>query len=368
MAGSNSISRVTSAAKRSRSTVRAWPAGTRVRAAVSTSSDPRRRSSSFSSHGALDSLLRLERIAANQFRERCGLVRRRLPCRPHLVKDRASSRASDLPGRFAARQSAADDVDFPWHLLSIIMAPSMSSSAPTAGPITASERILYIDILRGMALFGILAANMRGFNAPESVYGNIKVLFHGRADLIAQGFIDIFIQGKFVTLFSFLFGLGFAVQMSRAEARGAKFMAFLPAPARRTRIVRTDSRNPHLVGRYSAQLRAGGRNAAAVPETIAKDGPVVGGRNFCGAPAGDVGFYIAYVTGLRSTGMEGKPPDMGKIQSVISIYSHGTACADPTREHGCLETIPAHPGIRGLRAISFLAGFVGVEIGNRQTG
>src|SRR5579862_7662965 len=104
----------------------------------------------------------------------------------------------------------------------------MSPSESKAGPITASERILYIDILRGMALFGILAANMRGFNAPESVYGNIKVLFHGRADLIAQAFIDIFIQGKFVTLFSFLFGLGFAVQLTRAEARGTKFMSFYP--------------------------------------------------------------------------------------------------------------------------------------------
>ena len=92
----------------------------------------------------------------------------------------------------------------------------------------AAERILYIDILRGMALFGILAANMRGFDAPADVYGNIKVLFHGRADMIAQGFIDIFIQGKFVTLFSFLFGLGFAVQLTRAEARGAKFMSFYP--------------------------------------------------------------------------------------------------------------------------------------------
>lgn len=116
------------------------------------------------------------------------------------------------------------------------MSPEGSAEAPVevgvpvepAGPITSTERILYIDILRGMALFGILAANMRGFNAPANLYGNIRPLFHGTADLIAQGFIDIFIQGKFVTLFSFLFGLGFAVQMTRAEARGAKFMGFYP--------------------------------------------------------------------------------------------------------------------------------------------
>jgi uncharacterized protein len=104
----------------------------------------------------------------------------------------------------------------------------MSTDVERAGPITSGERILYIDILRGMALFGILAANMRGFSAPADLYGNIRPLFHGRADLITQGFIDIFIQGKFVTLFSFLFGLGFAVQMTRADARGAKFMGFYP--------------------------------------------------------------------------------------------------------------------------------------------
>ena len=42
----------------------------------------------------------------------------------------------------------------------------MTQESQPAGPVTAAERILYIDILRGMALFGILAANMRGFDAP----------------------------------------------------------------------------------------------------------------------------------------------------------------------------------------------------------
>src|SRR5690242_17262156 len=86
-------------------------------------------------------------------------------------------------------------------------APAVALPA-TVGPIASNERILYIDSLRGMALFGIIAASMRGFNAPVDLYGNIRPLFHARPDLIAQGFIDIFIQGKFVTLFSFLFGLG----------------------------------------------------------------------------------------------------------------------------------------------------------------
>src|SRR6266852_2686184 len=75
------------------------------------------------------------------------------------------------------------------------------------GPVRLSERILFIDVLRGMALFGILAANMRAFFAPLDAYGNIGVLFHSRADVLAQAFIDTFIQGKFISIFSFLFGL-----------------------------------------------------------------------------------------------------------------------------------------------------------------
>src|SRR5208283_91398 len=104
----------------------------------------------------------------------------------------------------------------------------MQADIQRVGPVDLSERILFIDVLRGMALFGILAANMRAFFAPLDTYDNIGVLFHGHADVAAQFFIDTLIQGKFITIFSFLFGLGFAMQMSRAEARGVRFMGFYP--------------------------------------------------------------------------------------------------------------------------------------------
>jgi uncharacterized protein len=200
----------------------------------------------------------------------------------------------------------------------------MSPSESKAGPITASERILYIDILRGMALFGILAANMRGFNAPESVYGNIKVLFHGRADLIAQAFIDIFIQGKFVTLFSFLFGLGFAVQMSRAEARGAKFMSFYPRRLAALALFGLI----HGILIWWGDILLSYALAGALLLLFRKRSQQTilwwAGGIFVAPMLVITGFYIAYVAGFRTSGMEGKPPDMGKIQSVIAIYSHGS--------------------------------------------
>lgn len=104
----------------------------------------------------------------------------------------------------------------------------MSTETPRVGPVSLTERIQFIDVLRGMALFGILAANMRAFFGPMETYGDIQVLFHSRADVIAQFFVDFLFQGKFISIFSFLFGMGFAIQMSRAEARGAKFLSFYP--------------------------------------------------------------------------------------------------------------------------------------------
>jgi uncharacterized protein len=103
--------------------------------------------------------------------------------------------------------------------------PSLSepvrSAAPAPfGPTKPAERISAIDVLRGVALFGILAANMRGFFAPEPVYFFPLLWFRDTADVVAQRFVDLLIQGKFITLFAFLFGVGFAMQISRAVDQG----------------------------------------------------------------------------------------------------------------------------------------------------
>jgi len=93
------------------------------------------------------------------------------------------------------------------------------------GPAMGAERVEAIDVLRGMALFGILAANLRGFAGPAAVYMDTKLFWTQPADRIVQALIEIFIQGKFITIFSTLFGLGFAVMFERASDRGADFRA-----------------------------------------------------------------------------------------------------------------------------------------------
>lgn len=92
-------------------------------------------------------------------------------------------------------------------------------------PTAARERIGEIDALRGAALFGILAANMRGFNSPAEAYFEPHLLWPAPADRFTQALIDALVTGKFITLFAVLFGLGFAIQLDRADARRQGFAA-----------------------------------------------------------------------------------------------------------------------------------------------
>ncbi|MGS1079995.1 DUF418 domain-containing protein [Pseudoxanthomonas beigongshangi] len=90
-------------------------------------------------------------------------------------------------------------------------------------PVAVGERIETMDVLRGFALLGILLMNIEGMAGPlfQSFSGLDPAL--AGADRIADALIYILVQGKFYTLFSLLFGMGFAVMSTRAEARGQPF-------------------------------------------------------------------------------------------------------------------------------------------------
>jgi uncharacterized protein len=95
-------------------------------------------------------------------------------------------------------------------------------SASVLAPTRATERIQAIDILRGFALLGILVVNMELFN--HSFYDYIVGIQPTEpVDRWIRMGVAIFAEGKFYSLFSFLFGLGMAIFMVRANARGAPF-------------------------------------------------------------------------------------------------------------------------------------------------
>jgi uncharacterized protein len=104
-------------------------------------------------------------------------------------------------------------------------APSeVSAPSAEARPVDSSERLALLDTLRGFALCGVFISNVmvwfsgRVFLPREQVLtamNNASLL-----DTVTWQAFSILVAGKFITLFSFLFGLGFAVQMGRAEVRG----------------------------------------------------------------------------------------------------------------------------------------------------
>ena len=86
-------------------------------------------------------------------------------------------------------------------------------------PVSSGERIEVLDVLRGLAIGGILVGNMQWFSGygfmPETLAAQGPF-----ADRLTHFLVHIFVEGKFYSIFSFLFGFGFALQISRAEERG----------------------------------------------------------------------------------------------------------------------------------------------------
>lgn len=95
----------------------------------------------------------------------------------------------------------------------------MTGTGTGARPVATGERIAAIDIIRGFALFGVLWMNLdenRGLNMP------IDALDHLWTSGLDRwvGFIAHWIMhGKAQTLFSLLFGFGFANIVDRLDAR-----------------------------------------------------------------------------------------------------------------------------------------------------
>ena len=88
-------------------------------------------------------------------------------------------------------------------------------------PVSTAERLDIVDALRGFALFGILLANILYWSGWGMVTDPQRVAWGGAAGELWQSrFHHFFVDGKFYTIFSFLFGAGFALQLERLLRRG----------------------------------------------------------------------------------------------------------------------------------------------------
>lgn len=89
-------------------------------------------------------------------------------------------------------------------------------------PVQGAERLDMLDAVRGASVLGILLANIvplsgHAFAPPGAHLGLPLASLHDPLMFL----MFVFVEAKFYSLFSFLFGVGFAVFVSRAAARGA---------------------------------------------------------------------------------------------------------------------------------------------------
>ena len=84
-----------------------------------------------------------------------------------------------------------------------------------------TDRIASLDIVRGVAVMGILAMNIVGFALPPAAYMNpLAYGSEAAIDFSAYAFNFVLIDGKMRGLFSFLFGASMLLVIQRAEAKG----------------------------------------------------------------------------------------------------------------------------------------------------
>jgi len=89
-------------------------------------------------------------------------------------------------------------------------------------PIKEKERLIAIDVMRGISILGIFLVNIFAFTTPY-LYVDQAEYAETKFDQWAYQFVDIFVQASFYPLFAFLFGYGLFILKNRIEDRNKSF-------------------------------------------------------------------------------------------------------------------------------------------------
>lgn len=98
------------------------------------------------------------------------------------------------------------------------MSDISGSRSISSGPTQVNERIATLDIVRGFALLGIFIMNMPGFSTSFFAEADGSRLWSDPLNKYAEIGRDMLFSGKFNSMFSLLFGLGFTLQLGRMMA------------------------------------------------------------------------------------------------------------------------------------------------------
>jgi uncharacterized protein len=101
-----------------------------------------------------------------------------------------------------------------------VVANDSTDTSRAAEPVSAAERIASLDVLRGVALLGILPMNIQAFSMIGAAYLNPTAYgdLHG-ANFWVWYLSHLLADQKFMSIFSMLFGAGIFLMTGRIEAR-----------------------------------------------------------------------------------------------------------------------------------------------------
>lgn len=130
---------------------------------------------------------------------------------------------SDLPEPFPIQTEAVAVAELPVESNPAVLPMPQGSAAQ---PVSQRERIPIIDVVRGVALMGILLMNIGAFSGPFEMYINPLIVGnHRTANLVAWSLRWVLFEGKMRAAFSMLFGAGVILLTERAERRGSANIA-----------------------------------------------------------------------------------------------------------------------------------------------
>ena len=101
-------------------------------------------------------------------------------------------------------------------------------------PVQTRDRIVFLDALRGFAILGIFIANLNIFSGYHENINVSGPFLRPTLDSIMSFIHLMFIEGKFYTIFSLLFGWGIALQI---ESGNSKNINPIPTIKRRLRFM-----------------------------------------------------------------------------------------------------------------------------------
>jgi len=112
------------------------------------------------------------------------------------------------------------------------LGPVDEPAAPAAEPRSVltptgeGERLHALDAIRGVAILGIVPANLPAFALPAAAEDRVHYVAGGAGEEVAFFVLNALVDFKFITIFSILFGAGIALQAERADASGREFFGF----------------------------------------------------------------------------------------------------------------------------------------------